>query len=291
MIWRNASPTSRSEPVTPGTLGVRRVAEEEVDAAVPDLGQPSHVRAQPVDRRVVDLVVAGVQHAQVPRLEHDRDGVGNGVRHADELGAEPADLHRAVVRARLLELGRVQETVLVELGLEKAERQPRPPDLRNLDLAHQIRQRADVVLVRVREQNRPHLVCSVAQIREVREDEVDAEMLVTRKGEARVDDDDLPVRLENGQVLADLAEPAERDDAQSFHGVEPIVALSGGLVGVPPSGGGPICLNPPSLDESRPWGRGLHLTKEWKMLRSPLFHWLGLVAMCLTIVPDSIKWP
>ena len=50
-------------------------------------------------------------------------------------------------------------------------------------------------------------------------------MLVTREGEARVDDDDLPVGLENGQVPADLAEPAERDDAQSFHGVEPIVAL------------------------------------------------------------------
>ena len=43
-------------------------------------------------------------------------------------------------------------------------------------------------------------------------------MLVARKREPRVDDDDLPVRLEHGEVLADLAEPAERDDAQCFHG-------------------------------------------------------------------------
>ena len=106
-----------------------------------------------------------------------------------------------------------EEAVLVELGLEEAERQPCPPDLRNLHLAHQVRQRADMVLVRVREENRPHAVGPLAQVREVRQDEVDAEMLVTRKGEARVDDDDLPVRLEDGEVLADLAEPAEGNDA------------------------------------------------------------------------------
>ena len=51
-------------------------------------------------------------------------------------------------------------------------------------------------------------------------------MLVTRKSEARVDDDDLPIRLEDGEVLADLAEPAEGNDPQSFHQVEPIVAVS-----------------------------------------------------------------
>src|SRR6187551_3734374 len=42
-------------------------------------------------------------------------------------------------------------------------------------------------------------------------------MLVTGKGQARVDDDDLPVRLEDGEVLADLAEPPEGNDAQRFH--------------------------------------------------------------------------
>ena len=105
----------------------------------------------------------------------------------------------------------MQEAVLVELGLEEAERQPRSPDLRHLHLAHQVGQRADVVLVRVREQHRAHPICPLAQVREVGQDEIDAEMLVTRKGEARVDDDDLPVRLEDGEVLADLAEPAERE--------------------------------------------------------------------------------
>ena len=57
------------EPLRAGharPLGVRRVAEQEVDAAVADLGEPADVGAQAVDGRVVDLVVAGVQRCGRP---------------------------------------------------------------------------------------------------------------------------------------------------------------------------------------------------------------------------------
>ena len=42
-------------------------------------------------------------------------------------------------------------------------------------------------------------------------------MLVPREREPRVDDDDLAAVLEDGHVLADLAEAAERDDADAIH--------------------------------------------------------------------------
>ena len=45
MIWRNASPTSRSEPRHARALGVRRVAEQQVDPAVAELGQLADVGA------------------------------------------------------------------------------------------------------------------------------------------------------------------------------------------------------------------------------------------------------
>ena len=47
-------------------LGVRRVAEEQVDAAVSDLGELAHVGPDPVHRRVVDLVVARVHDPPAP---------------------------------------------------------------------------------------------------------------------------------------------------------------------------------------------------------------------------------
>ena len=86
-IWRNASPTTRSDSRDAGPLRVRRVAEQEVDAAVADLREPADVGALAVDRRVVELVVARVDAAAARRLEHDRGRIRDRVRHADELDA------------------------------------------------------------------------------------------------------------------------------------------------------------------------------------------------------------
>ena len=42
-------------------------------------------------------------------------------------------------------------------------------------------------------------------------------MLVAREGEPGVDDEDVLAQLEDGHVLAHLAEPAEGNDAKSCH--------------------------------------------------------------------------
>ena len=73
-----------------------------------------------------------------------------------------------------------------------------------------------MVLVAVREHDARH--AAVAQVAEVRQHEVDAEVLVAREGEPGVDDDDLVAVLVDGHVLPDLAEAAERDDAERSHG-------------------------------------------------------------------------
>ena len=71
-----------------------------------------------------------------------------------------------------------------------------------------------MVLVRVREHDGADL--AVAQVAEVRQDQVDAEVLVAREREAGVDDDQLVADLEDGHVLPDLAEAAERDHPQHW---------------------------------------------------------------------------
>src|SRR4029079_9832352 len=110
-------------------LGVRRVAEEEVDAAVAELGQAADVGAQAVDRRVVELVVAGVQNPPAGRVEHDRDRVRDRMGDADELRRERPELYGLALRIGLAQLRGAQQAVLVELGLDEAQRQPRRPDL------------------------------------------------------------------------------------------------------------------------------------------------------------------
>ena len=65
-----------------------------------------------------------------------------------------------------------------------------------------------MVLVGVREDDRADL--PALEVAEVGEDQIDAEMLVAREREPGVDHERLPSELEDGHVLADLAESAER---------------------------------------------------------------------------------
>ena len=96
------------------------------------------------------------------------------------------------------------------------ERELRRPDLPHRHLAQQVRQAADVVFVAVREQHGAHARGVLLQVREVGQDEVDAELLVARERESGVHDDDLAVDLVDHGVLADLAEAAERNDPQNL---------------------------------------------------------------------------
>ncbi len=196
----------------PGPLGVGRVAEQKIDAAVPELGELADVGAQPVDRRVVELPVSGVEDAAGGGLDRDADGVGDRVRHAHELEPKRAEVERRSLRVDLAQLRRALEAVLVELRADHAERQACRPHLLDSNLTEEVRQRADVILVRVREHDGTDL--TVAEVAEVRQDEVDAEVLVTWEREPRVDDERLSGDLEHRHVLADLAEAAERDHPQ-----------------------------------------------------------------------------
>ncbi len=199
-----------------GPLGIRRVAEEQVDAAIAELGEPSDIGAQAVDGRVIELPVAGMENPTRRGLDGERNRVGDGVGNAHELDAERADLDRAPLRLRLPELGRLKQTMLVELGLGQPESQSRCPDLWHAHLSEQIRERTDVVLVGMREDHGPDAVAAVDEVRHVWEDQVDAQVLVPGERKPGVDDDDLAVEIVDRHVLADLADAAQRDDAKGF---------------------------------------------------------------------------
>ena len=90
----------------------------------------------------------------------------------------------------------------------------------------------------MREQHRAHLLRAVAQIREVREDEIDSEMLVAREREAGVDNHDLVVELVHREVLPDLSQAPERNDLQCGHGPKYHLRDAKRVSKIPPSEGG-----------------------------------------------------
>ena len=101
-----------------------------------------------------------------------------------------------------------------------AEGEARRVDLQ-LELAEQVRQRADVVLVAVRQHHGLDLVRVLAQVLEVGQDQVDAGHLGLGERQAGVQHQDAAVHLEGGHVAADLADAAEEDEAR-------IVRVGGG---------------------------------------------------------------
>ena len=68
-----------------------------------------------------DRAVLGVQD--------DRDGVWHRVRDSDELGRRTGRRAASRLRLDLDELGVGEQAVLVELGLDEPEREPRAPHL------------------------------------------------------------------------------------------------------------------------------------------------------------------
>ena len=131
----------------------------------------------------------------------------------DHLQFEGTGLDR-LPRRQLLQR-RVAELVLVELGADHANREQAAVNhRRHAELTQHVGQGPDVVLVTVGEHDRLDVVDAIAQIGEVRQDEVDAEHLRSREHQAGIDDDDATVVLDHGHVLADLAQSPERQHAQ-----------------------------------------------------------------------------
>ena len=150
-------PDARFRGRDAGPVGVGRVAAEAEQALRAELGEAGEVGRDAVDRRLVELVIAGQQDRAEVGVDCDRAGVGDRVRHVDHLDPEAAGL---LDRARLeVPQRHVAELVLLELRADHADRQPAAVDgRRDADLAEDVGQRADVVLVAVGEDDRLDVV-------------------------------------------------------------------------------------------------------------------------------------
>ena len=197
-------------------LGTGRVRQEAQDALLAEAGEDREVRQLAVDRGVVELEVAGVDDRPDRRAQGDahrvRDRVADPERH--DVERPDVDLVAGFERDERV----VVELVLLDLVAEQAAGQGRGVDRHARELRQDVRQRADVVLVGMGDEERLDVGAALLEIGDVGDDEVDAEHLLVREHQAAVDDDDLVAVFEDVHVLADLAHPAERDDSERLVG-------------------------------------------------------------------------
>ncbi len=132
--------------------------------------------------------------------------------HRDERHLEPPslDLDAGIGDAQICN---VQELVLFQLAAQERERHVRAVH-RHVELCQKERHAADVVFMRVRQEESANFMALLDEIRRVIDDEIDPQHLFFRELHAGVDDDDVVLRLVDRGVAADLAAATERNDPE-----------------------------------------------------------------------------
>ena len=198
-------------------VDVGAVGEERQHALGAELREPVDVEVLPVDRRLVDLEIPGVDDHADRGMNRQRHAIGHAVRDADELDREGAD-GDPIARAHRHERLRVGEAVLAQLRLDQREGERRSVN----GTAHQrrhVRHAADVILVAVRQHQRAH-AAFLLQIRQVGDDAVHAQQLGIREHDSGIHHHGRLTPGERQHVHSKLAEAAKRHDFEHLLRVE-----------------------------------------------------------------------
>jgi hypothetical protein len=198
-----------------GDVGVGGVGQEQIDAFLAEPGEPAQVGDPPVQRELIHLEIAGVQHQTGVRADGDRESVRDRVVDREELQAERT-CSQGLARLHLVQNG--LNAVLGELRRNEAQGEARA-DQRNVRaLAEQVRHATDAVLVSVCEHDRDHIGQPVPDGTPIRQDDIHTGLVFLGEEHSTIDHEQLALVFEHGHVPADLTESAERDDAKAGRG-------------------------------------------------------------------------
>src|SRR5579862_5109472 len=156
-----------------GTLHVGGVLQQGQHAALAVLSEGMQVEGLFVERREIDLEIAGMDHDADRRLNREGNAVDQRMGDADRLDGERAD-GELFARRDLDELGFVEQLVFFEASFDVGEGEFGGVN-GNLELAQQPWEAADVVLVAVSKDDGPHMGFIFNEVRDVGNYDVDAQ--------------------------------------------------------------------------------------------------------------------
>ncbi len=194
---------------------VGRIADEGQNTLVAETAE-LRLRGQAAEiGRRVELPVAGMHDESVRRADRERVRFGDRVRHRDVFDVEGPDLDPPP-RRDLLEVDLGGAGLGKAPRLEEAHREAGGVDGRAQARPH-LDERADMILVRMGDEDPEKIVALLLDEAQVGVDEVDArEVLLAAEAHPAIDEDPLPAlgRAETVErrVHADLTETAERNE-------------------------------------------------------------------------------
>jgi hypothetical protein len=200
-----------------GALDVGGVGEEREDAFVAVAREGVKIESGAVDGGLIDLEVAGVDDDAERCANGEGDAVDGAVGYGDKLDFERSDFDEAA-RCDFTKRGGIEQAGFFEALFDEREREAGAVD-GDVDVTKDVRQRADVIFVAVRENDRFDEMAILFEIGDVWNDEVDAEEFGFGEHHSGVDDNDGVADANRHHVHAEFAETTERDYCDGLLGV------------------------------------------------------------------------
>ncbi len=165
-----------------------------------------------IHRCLIDLEIARMNHHAHRRPDRQRHAINRAVRHRNKFHFKRPDLHQPS-RHRFKQLRRIQQPRLRQPLLHQRQREPRPIN-GHIQVAQNVRQRPDVILMPVRQHNRPHVLPVLFQISDVRNHQVHAQQFGLREHHSRVHHQNIVAEPECHHVHSEFAKPPKGNNCQ-----------------------------------------------------------------------------
>ena len=192
------------------TLGVGGIRQQGQNAVLAVFSNGDKIRRAAGNRRVVDFKIARLDDGSRRACDGQGHRVGDGVVHVDGLHGETAQLE-LLVRSDLHHFRAAHQPVFFQLVGDEPDGKARGIN-GQIDLFEQVGQAADVVFMAVRDNNALDAVLILDNIGEIRNDKVHPEHVAVREHDAAVHEDHIALTLVQSDVLANLAQTAQRHD-------------------------------------------------------------------------------
>ena len=195
-----------------GCFRSRAVRYQREDSLRAQSRQQGKVGCLAVGRSLIELEVSCVHHGADRRVNRVAHRIWDRMPDTERLDGERSDLEVIawVERAQ----GICRDLVLFQLVGEESSGEGAGVDRHAWQLGQDVRERANMILVPMRDQYGLDRRLALPEVADVWDDDVDAEGRVVREGEPTVDKDDRFVVLVEVEVLADLPHPTQRDQAE-----------------------------------------------------------------------------
>ena len=198
---------------------VGAVADQRKDTLVADFGKLFFGRRFADNRVFVELPVAGVEDLAMRRVDQQGVPLGDRMRERDIGNLERTHPEATVVFLDNVQLDRAFEVGLFQLAPDQFRRERRRVD-GDAEIGREIRDRPDVVFMRVSQDDGLEVLRALFDEFEIGENEIHARILPTRKAHAEIDHQPAALAAVEIDVHPDLAGPAEGQEQQFVFGFE-----------------------------------------------------------------------